>query len=135
MNHVHYEEIRAKEDESKRDTIVQALPLTGAVELMDEVLDSQENEGLRPLKLKRCLRKDRLLLLLPMLIRESEMADERAAVSDNSPNILANSAVPMPDVAAAALLVVVAVKVLILSSGVIGGSDMVPIHNNIDEMN
>ena len=102
---------------------------------MDEVLDSQENEGLRPLKLKRCLRKDRLLLLLPMLIRESEMADERAAVSDNSPNILANSAVPMPDVAAAALLVVVAVKVLILSSGVIGGSDMVPIHNNIDEMN
>lgn len=135
MNHVHYVEIRAKEDESKRDTIVQALPLTGAVELMDEVLDSQENEGLRPLKLKRCLRKDRLLLLLPMLIRESEMADERAAVSDNSPNILANSAVPMPDVAAAALLVVVAVKVLILSSGVIGGSDMVPIHNNIDEMN
>jgi hypothetical protein len=55
------------------------------------------------------------------------MADERAAGSVSSPNMLANSAVPIPDVAAAALLVVVAVNVRILSSGVIGGSDMVPV--------
>ena len=61
-----------------------------------------------------------------MLINESEMADERAG-SVSSPNMLANSAVPIPDVAAAALLVVVAVNVRILSSGVIGGSDMVPV--------
>lgn len=95
-------------------------PLTGAVELMDDVLDSQEKEGFRPLKLNRLRRSERLLLLLlPMLVCESDMATR-----PRSPSMLANSAQPggvgggFP----------AAANVWIRSSGVIGGSDMVPTH-------
>ncbi len=96
-------------------------PLTGAVELMDDVLDSQEKDGLRPLKLNRLRLSDRLLLLLllPMLVCESDMATR-----PSSPSMLASSAQPggvgggFPAAAAA--------NVWIRSSGVIGGSDMVP---------
>ena len=92
---------------------------------MDDVLDSQEKDGLRPLKLNRLRRSDRLLLLLfPMLLCESDMVTR-----PSSPSMLANSAQPggvgggFPAAAAA--------SVWILSSGVIGGSDMVPAHRRI----
>lgn len=94
-------------------------PLTGAVELMDDVLDSHENDGLRPLKLKRLRLSERLLLLLlPMLVCESDMATR-----PSSPSMLASSLQPggvgggLP----------AAASVWIRSSGVIGGSDMVPV--------
>lgn len=45
--------------------IFAVIPLTGAVELMDDVLDSHEKDGLRPLKLNRLRRSDRLLLMIP----------------------------------------------------------------------
>ena len=45
--------------------IFAVIPLTGAVELMDDVLDSHEKDGLRPLKLNRLRLSDRLLLMIP----------------------------------------------------------------------
>ena len=100
--------------------------MTGAVELMDDVLDNQENDGFRPLKLNRLRRNDRLLLLLlPMLVCESDMATR-----PRSPSMLANSAQPggvgggFP----------VAANVWIRSKGVIGGSDIVPIYTHNMEL-
>jgi len=95
-------------------------PLTGAVELMDDVLDSQEKDGLRPLKLNRLRRSERLTLLLlwpPMLVCESDMATR-----PSSPRMLASSA-PHGGVGGG---LPAAASVWIRSSGVIGGSDMVP---------
>lgn len=91
---------------------------------MDDVLDSQENEGLRPLKLNRLRRNDRLLF--PMVDCESDMA-----ARPNSPSMFAIS--PHPGgVGGTWLETAVAASVCMRSSGVIGGSDMVPDSNSID---
>lgn len=94
---------------------------------MDDVLDSQEKDGLRPLKLKRLRRSDRLTLLLlwppPMLVCESDMATR-----PSSPSMLASSALQPGGGVGGGLPA--AAKVWIRSSGVIGGSDIVPILRN-----
>lgn len=99
------------------------------MELMDEVLDSQEKEGFRPLILNRFRRKDRLLLLFipmevgllfsPMLVKESEMATWL-------PKSLPVPVAPPEAVEPAAAAASTAARALMRSRGVIG-SDIVPL--------
>lgn len=106
------------------------LPLTGALELMEEVLDSQEKEGLRPLKLKRFRRKDLLLLLLsiPMLVCESDIATRLPPSSLLVPQPV--GWLPVVEAATAST----AARARMRSSGVITGSAIVPIQSKPYQM-
>ena len=88
------------------------------MELMDEVLDSQEKEGFRPLKENRLRRSD-----LPMLVCDSEVVTRAQTVAPPAPRSPASA---RPGVASGVGVAPKSVdSVWIRSSGVIG-SDIVP---------